>query len=615
MIKHFLVTAAVSTLTTHAVLAADDIIVVRTERLTGDELGGVERIGSATIELSADLAAALQTSPSVNVVTPGPAGATEILLRGGDANFTAVTIDGVRLNDVTDSRGGAVDVGEISSFEISGLQISKGAVSVLEGSDSLSGHIAMETKDPRDGARVEGMASYAEGDRFSAAGRITPFRNDIVAAAISGGYFDLGDAPGGQTYTRSNVGAKVIFEPSVGVLAASARYSETERLVFPDASGGDQYSVSGELEDAHAKLLTASLRFSANPEGGWTPGAALTYLNRREGRITPAIPPVRPAGLNDTEFERFTATVSASRDIVQNWKALFGAEIVHESGKAEGSLDFGFPVPVDFSKKRTTPSGFAELRRTSGADRRVADYDLYLGARADYIDTDKLVPTIRGGVAYHLAGRATTLFANVGTGYKSPSFYALGDPLVGNPQLKDERSVTGELGAQHRFRETTSLEFSAFYSHYTDLVDFDGATFSLVNRAQVDVLGVEAKAVERIGAHKIDVFATYMNTDAPEGAVLLRPDFRVGANWRFEVDRLMANASYVFRDKMEASSIPTGEVTLSGSHRADISVSYRFNKNLVISLRGDDLFDTEAPSQPGFTPFGRRVGVSIAAAY
>lgn len=596
--------------------AGEEIIVVKAQRLVDQSAVSVEEISEERISASTDLKAALTSSPSVDIVTPGAAGATEILLRGGDANFTAVTLDGVRLNDVTDSRGGAVDVGAIAPFEIGQVRIAKGAVSVLEGSDALSGQIALETDDPRYAPLIEAMAHTAEDGLGSVNARLTPWRSENAGLSVTGTWFDLGDAPGGQSFTRQSLGAKLAGSASVtGSWSASARYGETSREAFPDASGGDQFAVLPDLEESDAKLTTASLRYGAGDTGGWSPSVAFTYLRRTEDRVSPAVPPQVPPGATESEFERLSAIGTLSRPVSEKWDALFGGEVVQEEGETTGYLDFGFPLPVDFKRDRTTPSVFAEARRTGAATATTGGVDLYAGVRADYIDTEEVVPTVRAGLVYHLAGGKTAIKASAGTGFKSPSFYAVGDPLVGNPDLEDERSVTGEVGISHQLSEQTSVEISGYYAQYTDLIDFDGATFSLVNRAEVDISGIEATATHQAGANTLSAFVAYTNVDAPEGAVLLRPDWRAGARWQWSADRLSAYASYTYRSETEASSAPTGFVTLQGSHRLDAMASYDVTDNVAVALTADDVFDSESEAQPGFTPFGRRIGVRLDLAY
>ncbi|GGD11120.1 TonB-dependent receptor plug domain-containing protein [Aquisalinus flavus] len=593
-----------------------DTIVVRAQRLVDPAAVRVETIGARDIAALGDVQSVLETSPSVTIVSPGPAGATEILLRGGDANFTAVTIDGVRLNDVTDSRGGAVDVGAIAPFEIGSVTIYKGAVSVLEGSDALSGQIALETDDPRDGPRAEAMVRVADRGLGSVNGRWAPLRDEALALSVTGTWFDFGEGPADQTFSRASLGVKMSGAAGQGRWVASARVGETSRGAFADASGGNRFAATPDLQQSETRLSTVSLRYGAGETAGWSPSAAFTWLRRSEDRVTPAAPPQVPAGTSDSTFERLTLVGTASRSLSREWQALAGAEIVQEKGETTGSLDYGFPLPVDFELERTTPSIFAEMRRDAAAGGDKGALDLYAGIRADYVDTEEVVPTVRAGGVYHLPGDgSTSVYASIGTGFKAPSFYAVGDPLVGNPDLEDETSVTGEIGMRHAFAATTAVDLSVYHSSFKGLIDFDGETFSLVNRSEVEVSGIEASVSHDIGAHAFSAFGTQMNTDAPDGAVLLRPDWRAGFTWAWAQDRINAYASYRIRGEIEASSVPTGIVRLDPSQRLDLFAGYALADGLQVALTADNLLDSETEAQPGFTPMGRRLGIRLDIAY
>src|ERR671914_2448588 len=56
---------------------------------------------------SRDVLDLLRTAPGVSATQPGgPGGFSEVFLRGAESNFTVVLIDGVRVNDPSNARGG-----------------------------------------------------------------------------------------------------------------------------------------------------------------------------------------------------------------------------------------------------------------------------------------------------------------------------------------------------------------------------------------------------------------------------------------------------------------------------------------------------------------------------
>jgi outer membrane cobalamin receptor len=62
------------------------------------------------------VAGLLKTLPGVLVEEQGgPGGLTAVSIRGGEANFTLVLLDGVALNDPTNFRGGGFDFADLST--------------------------------------------------------------------------------------------------------------------------------------------------------------------------------------------------------------------------------------------------------------------------------------------------------------------------------------------------------------------------------------------------------------------------------------------------------------------------------------------------------------------
>ena len=84
----------------------------------------------------------LQRLPGVSVYRPGgPGGVSEIFLRGAESNFTAVYVDGVRLNNPANTRGGSFDFSTLAVNEIERMDIGMGAMSAIYGSDAMAGVI------------------------------------------------------------------------------------------------------------------------------------------------------------------------------------------------------------------------------------------------------------------------------------------------------------------------------------------------------------------------------------------------------------------------------------------------------------------------------------------
>ena len=77
----------------------------------------------------------------------GRGGIASVQLRGGDPNFTLVLIDGVKVNDPTNARGGSFDFSSLPLAQLERIEIIRGAQSSVYGSDGLGGVVAISTRE------------------------------------------------------------------------------------------------------------------------------------------------------------------------------------------------------------------------------------------------------------------------------------------------------------------------------------------------------------------------------------------------------------------------------------------------------------------------------------
>jgi outer membrane cobalamin receptor len=107
---------------------------------------------------------------------------------------------------------------------------------------------------------------------------------------------------------------------------------------------------------------------------------------------------------------------------------LMGLEYEKEDGSLASTLLFGAQsVPANFSLERHTRSAFAE-----GQFSLHERLTVHAGMRVDSTSGHGTHTSVHTGLRYRMNASGTSLALNAGTGYKPPSFFALGHPLVGN---------------------------------------------------------------------------------------------------------------------------------------------------------------------------------------
>lgn len=210
----------------------------------------------------------LRGVPGLEVVrNGGPGTATSLFMRGGETRFTAVLIDGVRIDSQTTSGGASWE--SIPLSQIERIEVVRGPASSVYGSDALGGVIQIFTRKGEPGLRLD--AGVGGGNRHGrkadaavsgAAGRV----DFAVAAATdrSDGFSarSVGN-PDDDGYRSDSASARIGLRLSdAHRLEASALRSKV------DAQYDSSASPSSRIDD-HAKHLLETLR--ALWFARWTP--------------------------------------------------------------------------------------------------------------------------------------------------------------------------------------------------------------------------------------------------------------------------------------------------------------------------------------------------------
>ena len=428
---------------------------------------------------------------------------------------------------------------------------------------------------------------------------------------MGGGSWNLGlsDSNEGELVRGNHFESQRIsggFDTELGgatTLSVSGRYADSERASFPDDSGGYGFAAIRETERraAHEAVFGASLLHRA---GNATFAFALGYFDRNDRIDSPGIAPgIRdpfgvPPSLVDSSIERTSATFTGTQKFSDLVSLAYGLDWLREEGVSDGTLDFGggFVLPTSFELTRTSWAPFAEVR----LDSRFG-LSSQIGVRVDKPDGESSVTSPRVRVAYEFADTGFTLAGAWGKAFKLPSLYALGHPLVGNPNLVPERGESHELElSQTLLAGRARWSATWFDGEFRNAIDFDsGPPPMLVNRNRVDSHGVELAGHYDVSEQwLLDASVTNMkNTIASTGGELRnRPEWRAGAaaHWApLSTLRFSAAATYV--GSSFDSSIATGDVRLSPYTRVDVSavwqVSPRFETYLAIDNLTDEKFE------------------------
>ena len=546
----------------------------------------------------------------------GKGGLTTVTLRGGKPNFTLVMVDGVPVNDITNVLGGSFDFSSMSTENIEQVEIVRGPLSAIYGSDAVSGVINI-------------LSRHGEGPiHFQASGDLGNFATRDLQAGVSGkvGRFDYSF---GGSY--QDVGVQVQEDPfrlgafdfnshlavgNSGILSLFTRYTDSQEAGFPSNGGGPEYAIDRQAQSIHSREIVSGVGWQQQIGTRWLYSLGLDVFDSAGDSSIPPIldapvPSFRsvPSELTDTEFRRVRFSFSNTVRIAHNWTATVGAAWRGERGTSTGLLG---NIPDVFEISRHTESGNAEIAYRTG--RLAATFGLHADAAHGFHP----VYSPRAGVSYQAGPRGPRLKSSWGRGFKLPSFYALADPIVGNRQLRPEFSTSFEAGIeQDLFRQRARVGLTVFRDDYRDLVDFSAVSFRLVNRSEAQTKGAEFSVTLPLDSRwEFDARLWYLTWQLQQTTEPLRdqPHWQSGAGivwkptrrWQTRVDTLWVGRRYDF-------SVPLpNEATVGGYSTTDATMHYDLSREVTAFVRAENLFNARFHEFIGFPNPGIAVRAGLA---
>jgi outer membrane cobalamin receptor len=550
----------------------------------------------------------LEDVPGLYVDQPASrGGVTSVYIRGGDPNFTLVLIDGVKVNDPTNSRGGSFDFSSLSTDNVERIEVVRDPMSSLYGSDALSGVINIITKKGKGKPKVSAEALAGRYGQYQLLGGVSgagPFYD----FSVTGSWLDDGEQVEGSTFKSPSVtaGAGLINRDDME-LTSTFRYSHIDSTSFPDDSGGPEFAVLRGTDDRNIDQLLLGLGYTHSPVGWWEYGVKLSYYNTKEKFSSPGVAPGErdpfgiPPNESDTDYKSYDANAVSTFSLYSGLDIVLGFEAEYQDGSSRGMILGEFPLPTAFDLSRYILSPYAEIQFGM-----IEDLFVVLGAREDFPEGFDPEFSPRAGLSYKIAATDTILRGSWGEGFKLPSFFSLANPIVGNPDLVPEESRSLDLGlTQGVWGGRASAQLNVYYNEFKNLIDFEeGPPPVLVNRSRVTVKGFElignVRPWEEI---KLNGSVSYADSDikGTDEPLRNRPEwwgeltliYNPSASVTFSLDA-------VFTGSVPDSSIPTGDVTLDPYDVYNVALTWTPKDWIRLYVAVDNLFNEEYEQFVGF---------------
>ncbi len=556
-----------------------DTVVIEGSRLnqTATEIGSSVSIITADDieELGFDFAIdAIASAPGVTVNQNSTfGGVATVRIRGAATNQTLVIIDGVPVNDASQSSGG-FDFARLDTANIERIEVLKGPQSTLWGSDAIGGVVSIITKDPEPGfggsafAELGSFETYRGGASIGNASDQGDFR--LAYSGISSAGISKADEDNGNTeddaYEAHTVSAKggVNFGQArlAGTVLWSDAESEFDAFVFgAPGNVGDGDAVNNTDE------LSTNLTFTAPLFDGKLENLILVGHSQidRENSGADAFA-FRAEG--ERQIARYQGTVSIND---QNTLA-FGAETEEVSvSDVSTSIDSIFAL-YEFKPVET-------LTLTGGL--RVDDHSTF-GTET----------TGRVAAAYNPTPQIT-FRASWGQGFKAPTINQLTGGCCAAPNfaLQPETSEAIDAGIDWRSKDgSASLSVTVFDTDIENQILFASSGF--FNEAKTDTSGVELSGHYDL-ADWISVSGSYAFIDATDslGAPLIRvPENSGDIRVSLTPDSPFSGAIII---RYNGEEPDRGGNQVDEWTRVDLTGAYQVSEHVELFGRVENLFDED----------------------
>jgi outer membrane cobalamin receptor len=601
-------------------------------------------LGASVTVLDREAIASRQSSSFLSLVQDVPGVATartgglgsqgSMFVRGGESRYARVLVDGVPVNEP----GGFYNFGSTLPFDYEQVEVVRGAVSSLYGTDALAGVVSIVTRRAAPGTRPD-LRLSGEGGSFGT----------WQASGVTSGRAGRSDWNAGLLRLETdNEVENNAFEQTAAAVSAGTRFGEdtTLRLALraedstlgtpgPTLYGRPDLGSTFDRTDvvAGTQLRRVQGRLAHQLSLGWATTDQLSTDTIDSGCFTPTFGTLTGPfplcdNLDAAGFQNDTSRLSAGYQLEAQagtrHLVTAGLDVEHETGEL-GSVS-GERIAPD----RTNFGLYLQDRLVLG--RRVF---LTVGGRVEHNDSFGWKAVPRASLAWRLGdAQATAVKASAGAGIKEPDFFqSFGTSFFaqGNPDLKPERSVTFDLGVEQRlWSDRFRAEATYFHHEYKDqiaftTIDFDTFQGTYVNLGKTRAQGLEL-VVQAAPMPLLGLTAAYTLTDgevivsaadydpvyAAGEPLLRRPRHQASFSVRVGRERLSGALTVVaVGERADSDFLGMGLTRNEGYTRVDARVRGRVTGALEAFAMAENLFDAEYQEALGYPALGLSVRAGL----
>ena len=534
-----------------------------------------------------DVPTLLRSLAGVEVVQSGSLGAqSSTFMRGSNSNQVLVLLDGVRINSATT---GATALEHIMLDNIERIEVVRGNVSSLYGSEAIGGVIQLFTKHGK-GAPT-----------FNASAGLGNYGTQRLAAGFSGAAESTSFSLNAGRVRTDGVSA---MNPT---LASNAN---------PNNNGYDNNTFSAQIKHAfNTDHALSATWFSARGEISFDNNFGATNINNTQTTIDKI-----SLASDDQINEKWHSTLRLAQGSDDSQTYTNGTPAYRYKTQSnqyvwQNNLKLSDDQQLSLSAENLTQlvssnTLYAHTTRnvnslSGGYTGEFGQQQIQFNLRQDsYSDFGTVNTGLLGyGFAFSESWRVT---GSVSNAFKAPTFNDMYDPYLGNPALKPERSQNDEVGL-HYTANGHRVDAIYFDNRITDFITLNSA-YVATNTVLAQITGQEFSYAGDFGNSHIKANATFQNPrDTTTGLVLARraKEFASAAATH---DFNALNVGVEMRYSGERQD---GSHTLSSYSLFNLSSRYTLDKHWNLSARINNVFNTDYSEAYSYNTLGRNAFIGI----